>query len=135
MRALAETGLRRHDPLPQLARFLAVGVANTLISLAVYRGLLAAGTPYPAAAALAFAAGAVNGYALNRVWTFAARDTARARAVYVAVQVAGAGSSSLLVLLLVEGAGLGRLPAYLATLPPVTLLAFAANRRWTFAAR
>jgi hypothetical protein len=35
------------------------------------------------------AAGAVNGSVRNRRWKFAARDTTRARARYVAVQVGG----------------------------------------------
>jgi hypothetical protein len=37
----------------------------------------------------ALAAGAVNGSVRNRRWKFAARDTTRARARYVAVQVGG----------------------------------------------
>jgi hypothetical protein len=41
------------------------------------------------AAPLAFAAGAVNGFIFNRRWTFAARDSTRARVLYVTVQVTG----------------------------------------------
>jgi putative flippase GtrA len=119
----------------QLGRFLVVGVGNTLISFAVYRLLLAFGTPYAIAAPLAFAVGAVNGYVFNRRWTFAARDSVRARALYVAVQGAGALSTSVLVLFFVRVAGTGRVWAYLAAVPPVTLCMFAANRRWTFAER
>src|SRR5689334_6037699 len=87
----------RHHAVPQFARFLLVGVGNTAISFAVYRLLFWAGTPYILAAPVAFAAGAVNGYVFNRRWTFAARDSTKARVVYVAVQVAGAASTSLLV--------------------------------------
>jgi putative flippase GtrA len=126
---------QRQDPAPQLARFLIVGVGNTLLSLVVYRLLLALGAWYVLAAPLAFAAGAVNGYVFNRRWTFAARDSTRARILYIAVQVAGAASTSLLVLLFVRAAGTGRVWAYLAAVPPVTLCMFAANRFWTFAKR
>jgi putative flippase GtrA len=49
------------------------------------------------------------------------------------VQTTGAVSTSLLVLLFVEGLGIGRVWAYLAAIPPVTLCMFAANRLWTFA--
>ena len=115
----------------QLARFLAVGVSNTLLSLAVYAALLAAGAPTPAAAALGFATGAVNGYVLNRTWTFAARDSAAARARYVAVQAAGTAANAALVSVL-AGAGAGRLAAYAVAVPPVTLATFLANRGWTF---
>src|SRR3954453_16195810 len=64
----------RDDSMGQFRRFLLVGVGNTVISFVVYRLLLAAETPYVLAAALGFSAGAVNGYILNRRWTFAARD-------------------------------------------------------------
>jgi putative flippase GtrA len=87
------------------------------------------------AAPLAFAAGALNGYILNRRWTFAARDTTRARISYVVVAGAGAVATSLLVLLLVDGLGAGRVWAYVIAIPPVTLATFAANRAWTFAER
>jgi len=88
--------------------------------------------PYAAAAPLAFGVGSVSGYVLNRRWTFAASDSTRARAVYVIVQASGAGATSLLVLLFVRAAGTGRVWAYLAAIPPVTIATFAANRFWTF---
>jgi putative flippase GtrA len=121
------------DPLRQLGRFLLVGLGNTALSFVVYRLLLVVGTPYVLAAPLAFAAGALNGYVFNRSWTFAARDSMRARLLYVVVQGAGALSTSLLVLFFVRVAETGRVWAYLAAIPPVTLSTFAANRLWTFA--
>ena len=119
----------------QFGRFLLVGVGNTVLSFVVYGLLLALATPYLLAAPLAFAVGAVNGYIFNRRWTFAARDTGRARVLYVLVQAVGAGATSLLVLLFAQGAGTGKVGAYLASAPPVTIATFAANRRWTFAHR
>jgi putative flippase GtrA len=130
----AENG-RRHRPPRQFARFLIVGVGNTGISFVVYRLLLLVGTPYVLAAPLAFAAGAANGYVFNRRWTFAARDTTRSRVLYVAVQAAGAASTSGLVALFVHEAGVGKVWAYLAAAPPVTVAMFLANRLWTFAGR
>jgi putative flippase GtrA len=123
---------RRDHPVPQLGRFLVVGVGNTVLSFIVYRLLLAVGAWYLLAAPLAFAVGAVNGFVFNRRWTFGARDTTRARVLYVMVQVVGAVSTSLLVLLFVRVAGTGRVGAYLAAVPPVTVGMFAANRLWTF---
>jgi putative flippase GtrA len=116
----------------QFARFLVVGLSNTLLSFVAYRVLLAISTPYVLAAFLGFAVGALNGYILNRRWTFAARDTTRARVLYVAVQAVGAVSTSLLVLLFHEGAGFGKVAAYVAAIPPVTVCMFFANRAWTF---
>jgi putative flippase GtrA len=119
----------------QFARFLLVGVGNTVISFVAYRILLGLGTPYALAAALGFSVGAVNGYVFNRRWTFRARDSARSRFRYVAVQAAGAGSTSLFVMLFVRVGGMGKVGAYLAAIPPVTLCMFMANRVWTFADR
>jgi putative flippase GtrA len=115
----------------QFARFLIVGVSNTVLSFIAFRLLLSVGTPYAAAAPLAFAVGAFNGYVLNRRWTFAARDTTRARVLYVAVQALGAVSTSLLVVLFVR-LGATREVAFLASVPPVTVCLFAANRFWVF---
>ena len=119
----------------QFARFLFVGVANTVLSFIAYRLLLALGTPYVVAAGLGFSVGAVNGYVWNRRWTFAARDSTRARVYYVVIQAAGAVSTSLLVLLFVDGVGVDKVAAYVAAIPPVTVCTFLANRLWTFADR
>jgi putative flippase GtrA len=119
----------------EFVRFLIVGAANTLISLVVYRGLLAVGVWYVVAAPVAWGAGVVNGYVFNRRWTFAARDTRRARVLYALFGAIGAGVASLLVVLFVRGAGIGRFEAYLAAVPPVTVATFLANRYWTFSER
>lgn len=117
----------------QLGRFVIVGVGNTLLSFVVYRLLLALGAWYVVAAPIAYVASLLNGYLFNRRWTFGARDSARARLRYVAVQASGAGLTSLLVLLFVHAAGMGKVGAFLAAAAPVTLCTFAANRAWSFA--
>ena len=130
----APSRLRSPEVRRQFVRFLTVGVANTLISFVVYRLLLAVDVPYVVAAPVAWAVGAVNGYVFNSRWTFAARDSSRARILYVLVTAGGAASSSLLVFLF-AAAGLGKVEAFLAALPLVTVATFAANRIWTFADR
>jgi putative flippase GtrA len=131
----ASVVLTRERPLRQFVQFVVVGASNTLISFVAYSLLFAVQTPPPVAAALAFALGAVNGYVLNRRWTFAARDSRRARALYVGVQVGGTLMTSGLVWLFVSKAGAGSTVAYLAAIPPVNVGKFLANRRWTFADR
>jgi putative flippase GtrA len=116
----------------QFGRFVVVGVSNTTLSLLAYTGLLRVDVPYPVAGAIAFLAGAVNGYVLNRRWTFAAADTWRARRRYVLVQLGGLGATTALLWALVSPAGFGRITAYTLTIPVVTLATFAANRGWTF---
>jgi putative flippase GtrA len=110
--------------LEQFLRFAAVGLTNTALSLAVY----------PLAGALGFAAGAVNGYVLNRRWTFACADSAATRARYLAVQLGGLGATTGLLWLVVSVGALGELAGYALTIPVVTLATFAANRGWAFAA-
>jgi putative flippase GtrA len=118
--------------LVQPLRFAVVGVANTVVSFTAYALLVAAGAPYVLAALLAFAAGALNGYVLNRRWTFDARDSPRARLLYVLVQSGGAVATAALVWL-AHDAGADRLLAYAVAIPPVTVGTFLANRSWTFA--
>jgi putative flippase GtrA len=124
-----------HHPSRQFVRFAVVGLVNTVITIVIYSLLLGVGTPYLLAAPLGFAAGSTNGYVFNRRWTLAASDSMRTRATFVVVQALGAGLTSLLVLLFVEAAGAGKLVAYIAAIPPVTVGTFLANRRWTFVDR
>lgn len=119
----------------EFVRFLIVGVANTLISLVVYRALLALGVWYLVSAPVAWGAGVINGYIFNRRWTFRARDTRRSRALYALFGAVGAVVASLLVLLFVGGVGIGKFEAYLAAVPLVTVSTFLANRYWTFSDR
>jgi putative flippase GtrA len=115
----------------QIVRYCAVGLVNTLVSLAFDALLLAAGTPLLVASACAFTLGAATGYALNRRWTFGARASAAAGGVYAVVSLCGLGLDTALVHLL-HGAGLSPLLSFVAALPVVTLATFGANRRFTF---
>jgi putative flippase GtrA len=130
----ATSRLRDAEMRRQFVRFLIVGVANTLITFVVYRLLLAVDVWYLVAAPVAWSIGALNGYVLNSRWTFAARDTTRARILYVVVSAAGAGASTLLVWLFAS-AGLGKVEAFVAAIPLVTVSTFLANRLWTFSER
>lgn len=125
----------RAHPVRQFVRFLVVGAGNTLLSFVAYRLMLEIGTPYAVAAPVAFGVGALNGYILNRRWTFAAKDSTQARLMYVSIAAAGAISTTLLVLLYVEVAGIDRVLAYLLAIIPVTVSTFVGNRIWTFAER
>ena len=121
--------MRTDGLLPQFARFLVVGLSNTGVSFVVYAVLVGLGVPAPPAGALAFAAGAANGYVWNRRWTF---RVAGALWRYVVVQAAGAGLAAGLLWLVVTVGGLDHLLGYAVTLPLVTASTFAANRGWAF---
>ena len=113
----------------QFGKFLVVGASNTVLSFVVYATIVAFGVRYVAAGAAGFAAGAVNGYVLNRRWTFRRVDSTGARVRYLAVQAAGLASTSALLWLL---AAPERLGSYVVTVPVVTVAMFVANRNWTF---
>jgi putative flippase GtrA len=118
--------------IAQLCRFATVGLANTLLSYALYTALVAARVPYPVAGALGFTAGAVNGYILNRRWTFACADSRRARTRYLVVQLGGLGATTALLWLVVAAGATSRIAAYAVTIPIVTGATFSANRSWAF---
>ena len=121
--------------LRQFVRFVIVGASNTILSFACYAILVTLSVTYVAAAAIAFAVGATNGYIFNRRWTFAAESSTRSRVMYAVIAAGGAASMSALVWLLVHEGDTGRIGGYVAAIPPVTVGTFAANRVWTFADR
>lgn len=57
----------------EISIFLVVGTLTVLIDLALYRGLLALGTPLSVAKAAGFIIGTVFAYLANRFWTFGNR--------------------------------------------------------------
>jgi len=123
---------RQAGVLRQFVRFVVVGASNTTISLASYAVLLWLAVPYAAAGGIAFVLGAVNGYILNRRWTFSTRDTTRRRLKYVVVQLGALGATTALLWLLVSVGDLDRFAAYAVTIPVVTVTTFLASRGWVF---
>ena len=117
----------------QLLRFVVVGVSNTAVTLAAYAGGLHAGVRYLPAAAGAFGLGALNGFVLNRGWTFGHRGAVGAAGLrYLTVALVGLGADLALLRLGVRGLGLTHVEAQVLAVGPVTLLTFALNRVWTF---
>ena len=117
----------------QLWRYLAVGATNTTVTLTAYALALQAGAHYLVAGAIAFALGALNGFVLNRTWTFAHPGPIGPSGLrYGAVLLLGLGANLALLRLGVRGLGLGHLPAQVVAVAPVTLLTFVLSRTWTF---
>jgi putative flippase GtrA len=114
-------------------RFALVGVANTIVSFAIYAGLLALGVWYLIAAVAAYVGGLANGYTLNRRWTFSVgRMRAATLARYTVVQVTGLLLSLAILTALVELAGIPELLAQVLSWPPVIAYSFVATRSWAF---
>jgi putative flippase GtrA len=122
--------------LRRLVRFGLVGVSNTLLTVAVFALLTRSGVGAAVASALAFAAGAANGYRLNRRWTFrVTHGGPQTVARYVAVQGLGAGLSAAGVALAITDFDFQHMAAEAIVLPCVTLVTYTLSRRLVFVAR
>jgi putative flippase GtrA len=120
--------------LVQFVKFGIVGVSNTLITLAVYTLLLKVfGVWYLAASAIGFLVGAVNGFLLNRRWTFRGHvGDALTPVRWGVVQTCGLGVNEALLFVFVHDARLDKLIAQVCATAVVTVSTFFANRAWTF---
>lgn len=123
--------------LIQFVKFGIVGVSNTLLFLAVYTLLVEGlGVWYLAASALGFLVGAVNGFLLNRRWTFRGHvGDALTPVRWGVVQGCGLLLNLGLVALCVESLGMGKLLGQAVAIAIVVVVTFVANRAWTFRSR
>ena len=125
-----------------LARFIVVGCANFIVGFtafyAAYRFLpLDDGSGRGAVAnVLAYAAGMINSFVLNRLWTFRAEGQVGEHAwKFIVLNAATLVASTAIVLVLVDRAGLPALAVWL----PLTLAILTAHylgmKHWAFAER
>jgi putative flippase GtrA len=123
-----------------LARFVVVGCANFVVSFAAfyasYRFMPLDDSTGRGAVAnvLAYAAGMINSFLLNRIWTFRAEGQVVAHAFkFVVLNAATLVASTGLVFALVDWAGLPPLAVWL----PLTLAILTAHylgmKHWAFA--
>jgi len=124
----------RAPVIVQFIKFGVVGVSNTLLFFAIYTLLLKAfDVWYLAASAIGFSVGAVNGFLLNRRWTFQGHVGDSLTPVrWAIVQGCGLGLNELLLYALVDGAKLDKLIAQGIATVSVTITTFFVNRAWTF---
>jgi putative flippase GtrA len=120
--------------LVQYVKFGIVGVSNTLLAFTIYTVLLKVfGVWYLGASAIGFVIGAVNGFLLNRRWTFAGHVGDSLTPVrWGIVQGCGLGLNLGLLYLFVDGAGIEKLLGQALATGIVTVITFLVNRAWTF---
>ena len=126
--------LRPPAVLVQFVKFGIVGISNTLITFAVYTLLLKVfGVWYIAASAIGFVVGAVNGFLLNRRWTFSGHvGDAYTPVRWGVVQGCGLALNEGLLYLFVDDAHVEKLVSQAFATVIVTVITFLVNRAWTF---
>jgi putative flippase GtrA len=130
-------GMRRPANWLQLVRFGLVGAVGFIVNLAVYSLFVhSVGVDYRVAAVAAWLVAVLNNFVLNRHWTFDARGgQVHFQALrFVVVSLVAFGFSLLLLTLLVESAGMGKLPAQAVAVAASTPLNFLGNKLWSFRA-
>jgi putative flippase GtrA len=130
----ARTGKATRQLIVQFTKFATVGVSNTLITFGVYTLLLKGfDVWYLAASAIGFIAGAVNGFLLNRRWTFRGHvGDALTPVRWFVVQGCGLALNEGLLYLYVDELGLDKLLGQALAIAAVTVSTFLVNRAWTF---
>src|SRR5437588_12990550 len=132
--SVAGVAQRRTPMLLQFMKFGVVGISNTLLTLAVYTLLLRVfDVWYLAWSAIGFAVGAVNGFLLNRRWTFRGHvGDSRTPLRWMVVQSCGLGLNEALLFFWVDTVGVDKLLSQAFAIVVVTISTFLANRAWTF---
>ncbi len=124
-------------PIHQFARYAAVGVLNTLVTLLAFHALVVAGVPYRIGSAIGYTVGGLTGYVANRAWTFTGHEGSHLSVGprYGVVFALGLLTDLVLITVLVEDAGVGKLLAQLLVAPVVAVQGFVLARQWAFAVR
>jgi putative flippase GtrA len=130
-------GLRKPANWLQLVRFGLVGGVGFVVNVAVYTLFVhGAGVDYRVASVAAWLVAVMNNFVLNRRWTFDAREgKVHFQAVrFLVVSLVAEGFSLVLLTLLVESAGIAKVPAQALAVAASMPLNFLGNKLWSFAA-
>ena len=123
--------------LRELARFLIVGLSNTLIGLLViYLAKWAFHASDVLANAIGYAVGIVVSFNLNSRWTFAYRGEQRSAFFrFLLVAVVAYGANLLTVLIAIHQAGLNSYLAQALGIPVYTVVSYFASKYFVFRTR
>jgi putative flippase GtrA len=128
-------GMRKPANWMQLVRFGFVGGIGFVVNLAVYTLCVhEIGVDFRAANVIAWLVAVINNFVLNRHWTFDAADgRARSQAIrFLLVSLVAEAVSLLLLTLLVQGAGVAKVPAQALAVAASMPLNFLGNKLWSF---
>jgi putative flippase GtrA len=133
------TNLRQHEIIRQFVKYAVVGCLNLALSLAIFNALRVVDVHRLAASASAFVVTSVNGFVLNKMWSFRDSNAHRVHRQYfrfVFFTLVGLGlftaAFRLLLIPLEQYGRLGENAAFLASVPVSVVWNFTSYRRWTF---
>lgn len=136
----------RRQNLVEFIKFGLVGIMNTGVDFLVFTLLMLAGVQYMAAQVVSYAAGTLNSYVVNKLWTFKGQehgqgDGRKAKAGGFDrkefIRFAGLNGATLLLSLLLlygfkSGLGLNSFLAKLAVTGFTVLANYAGSKLWVF---
>jgi len=128
-------GMRHTHNWLQFVRFGVVGASGYVVNLALFAlAIHALGVDYRIAAIGTFLVATANNFWWNRHWTFGAHDghAGFQAARFLVVSVTAFVLSYALLLLLVEGAGLPKVPAQALAIVLATPFSFLGQKLWSF---
>lgn len=139
-----ETGKGKSN-LVQFIKFGLVGVMNTAVDFLVFTLLMLAGVHYLAAQVASYAAGTVNSYVVNKLWTFkgaglspekggstGGRKDSGEFLRFMAVNIGTLLLSLLFLYILKSGLGLNALLAKLLVTGVTVIVNYIGSKLWVF---
>ncbi len=131
--------LHRHEVVRQFVKYALVGCLNVALSLGIFNGMRYLNAPRLAASTAAFLVTSVNGFLLNKNWSFRDQRTHRVTRQYLrflfftTVGLALFSVAFRLLLIPLEEFGrIGENAALLGSIPVSVAWNFTAYRLWTF---
>jgi len=134
-RTRVRLALRQSANWLQLLRFAAVGASGYVVNLVVFTAAVhGAGLAYGFSAFLAFAVALANNFFWNRGWTFKAGDghAGFQAARFIVVSLVAFAFNLIVLFVLVEFAGMQKVPAQAIAIACATPLNFIGNKLWSF---
>jgi putative flippase GtrA len=130
-------GVRQTENWLQLIRFVTVGASGYVVNLAVFAACVhLLGINYKISAVIAFGVSVFNNFWLNRHWTFDAKHQHPMfqAARFFTVSLLTFAFTYVLLIVLVDSAGMSKVPAQAIAIAAGTPLSFLGQKLWSFRA-
>ena len=130
-------GVRQTENWLQLIRFVTVGASGYVVNLGVFAACVhLLGINYKISAVIAFVVSVFNNFWLNRHWTFDAKHQHPMfqAARFFAISLLTFAFTYVVLIVLVDSAGMSKVPAQAIAIAAGTPLSFLGQKLWSFRA-